>query len=95
MAKKKVEAVVAYPDRSCIVASVATTKTLIVLSLGDRREEHYTYPPDGRFHITPDAASSAHSFFAPGPSFDHLDYRRLTIVPVPLDHTELARTYRP
>jgi len=95
MAKKRVEAVISYPERSCIAASVATTKTMIVLALGDGREEHYTYPPDGKFHITPDARGSAHSFFAPGPSFDELDYRRLAIVAVPLDHTELVRTHQP
>ncbi len=77
-----------------IVASVATTPNLLVLSLGDGRPEHYTYPPNGRFHMTPEDGTTTHSFFAPGPRFDSLEYHRLAIVPVPLDPTELARPYK-
>jgi len=95
MTKRRAEAIVEFPGQAAVVASVATMKNVIVLSLGDGRREHYTYPADGRFHITPDAPNSAHSFFAPGPPLDDLDYRRLAIVAVPIDPSELARPYKP
>ena len=66
---------------------------MMVLSLGDGREEHYTYPADGRFHITPEAGTSGRSFFAPGPAYDNLSYHRLALVVVPTDPSELVRPY--
>ena len=67
MPKKRVDAVVGYPDQPMVVTSVATTNTLIVLSIGDGRKEHYTYPPDGRFHITPEDGGSESSLLRAGP----------------------------
>jgi hypothetical protein len=92
--KRAAFAVVTYPGQPMVVASVATTKDMFILALGDGREEHYTYPPDGRFHITPEDQSSGRSFFAPGPAYADLSYYRIAIVAVPTDPAELARPYR-
>jgi hypothetical protein len=92
MAKKRTDVVVAYPNDPKIVASVATTPTMMVLALGDGREEHYTYPPDGRFHVTLNDGSSR-SFFAPGPAYANLSYYRFALVHVPVEPTELVRPY--
>ena len=92
MAKKRTDVVVAYPGGPKVVASVSTTPKMIVLALGDGREEHYTYPPDGRFHMTLNDGSSR-SFFAPGPAFANLSYYRFALVPVPLDPVDIVRQY--
>jgi len=93
VAKKRADAVVNYPGQQKVVASVATTKDMLVLTLGDERPEHYTYPPSGDFHVTMNDASSR-SFFAPGPAFPNLDYYRFALVAVPVDPTELVRPYK-
>src|SRR5262245_31088073 len=90
---RKAYAVVEFPDQQLVAASVSTTRSMIVLTLGDGREEHYTYPADGQFHITSHNTPSIHSFFAPGPSFDDLSYHRLSLITVPADANELARPY--
>jgi len=92
MAKKRTDVVVAYPGDPKVVASVSTTPKMIVLALGDGREEHYTYPQDGRFHVTLDDGSSR-SFFAPGPAYANLSYYRFALVAVPVDPTQLVRQY--
>ena len=91
MAKKRADAVVNFPNQPMVVASVATTKSKLVLLLGDGREEHYTYPPDGRFHITPEEGTSGRSFFAPGPAYENLSYHPLALAVVQTDPSELAR----
>lgn len=93
MTKRRADAVVQYPGQPKIVASVATTEAMIVLTLGDGRNEHYTYPPDGRFHLTLEDETKGKAFFAPGPPYDQLDYRRFAIITVPLDPHELVRDY--
>lgn len=95
MSGRKAIAVVDYPGVPKIAASVATTSTMIVLALGDGREEHYTYPSDGRFHITTHDEPSIRSFFAPGPRLIDAGWHRIALVTVPEDHTELVREYRP
>lgn len=93
MAKKRADVVVAYPNDPKVVASVSTTPKMMVLSLGDGREEHYTYPLDGRFHVTTNDDSSR-SFFAPGPAYSNLSYHRYALVAVPVDSADLRRPYR-
>jgi hypothetical protein len=70
MPKRRADAVVNYPGQAKVVASVATTKDMIVLTLGDGREEHYTYPPDGRFHLTEETGERGKAFFAPAPAYE-------------------------
>jgi len=93
MPKKRADAVIAYPTIPMIVASVATTESMIILSLGDGRKAHYTYPPDGRFHITPEEGTSNRSFFEPGPAYTDLNYYPMALVPVPVDQSGLRRPY--
>ena len=94
MPKRRADAVVDYPGQPKVVASVATTQTKIVLTLGDGRQEHYTYPQDGRFHVTEEDGLRGRAFFAPGPPYEQLDYRRFAIVVVPADPSKLVRDYR-
>src|SRR5215470_7137129 len=93
MPKTRAAAVVDYPNQPMTVASVATTKNMIILSLGDGRNEHYTYPPDGNFHVTPEAGGSGRSFFEPGPAYNNLSYHPIARVTVPTDPAELTRRY--
>ncbi|SRR6266508_2303911 len=75
MRNRDATAVVAYPTQSMIIASVATTQNLIVISYGDGRKEHGTYPPNGRFHVTFEGErDSRHSFVTPGPAYSELTY---------------------
>jgi len=94
MATKRADVVVGYPGQPKVVASVSTTPDMLILSLGDGRQEHYTYPPDGHFHITTNDGSSR-SFFAPGPAYAELDYHRFAIITVPVDSKEIVRAYKP
>lgn len=94
MSNRRAEVVVGYPGQPMIVASVATTPSMVVVSLGEGREEHLTYPPDGRFHLTPHNRASARSYFEPGPAYEGLSYHPLARVDVPTDPTQLARPYR-
>ena len=80
MPKHRADAVVTYPGKPMVVVSVATTPSKIVLSFGDGREWHGTYPADGRFHLTEDASSS-HSFLEPGPSLSDISYVHVVSVP--------------
>lgn len=90
----KIYAVVDFPGDRKVVASVSTTSSKIILALGDGRKEHYTYPPDGRFHVTTEQGDhSARSFYAPGPSFDALCYYRFALVAVPMTPAALTRAY--
>jgi hypothetical protein len=93
MPRRRADAVVDYPGQPKVVASVATTRSVIVLTVGDGRQEHYTYPEDGRFHVTEEDPSRGRAFFAPGPPYDQLDYRRFAIVLVPEDPSQLVRDY--
>src|SRR5439155_23526822 len=92
--KNRASAVINYPGQQKVVASVATTASMMVFSPRDGREEHYTYPPDGRFHFTSHEDSSR-SFFAPGPPFANLSYYRFALVTVPMDPSEIVRAYNP
>ncbi|MGA2384447.1 MAG: hypothetical protein ABSD56_02165 [Bryobacteraceae bacterium] len=93
MPKHRADAVVTYPGKPMVVVSVATTPSKIVLSFGDGREWHGTYPADGRFHLTEDASSS-HSFLEPGPSLSDISYVHVVSVPVPMDPSQLVREFR-
>jgi len=68
---------------------------MFVLALGDGRDEHYTYPLDGRFHATIHGTPSFHSALTPGPSFDELAYQELARIKVPVDPSGLVRKYHP
>jgi hypothetical protein len=93
---RKAEAIVVYPRLPVVVASVATTgKGMFVLALGDGRDEHYTYPTDGRFHATIHGTPSLHSALVPGSSFDDLAYQELARIKVPVDPHGLVRKYHP
>ena len=94
MAKKRASAVVAFPNDPKIIASVATTPRMIILSFGDGREEHWTYPPDGRFHVTPHDPSSSRSYIEPGPAYEDLAYHPLDRVRVPHEPSQISRNYR-
>src|SRR6266540_1205970 len=94
MRNRDATAVVAYPTQSMIIASVATTQNLIVISYGDGRKEHGTYPPNGRFHVTFEGErDSRHSFVTPGPVYSELTYYPLARVDVPPDPPGLTRPY--
>jgi hypothetical protein len=95
MAKKRAEVVVKYPQCTKIVASVATTKSMIIVTHGDGRQEHSTYPPDGRFHVTPHHSDSARSFLDAGPAYSDLTYFPLAKIEVPVVPNSLVRDYRP
>ena len=81
----------AYADQPRIVASVSTTSSVLVIALGDGEEVHYTYPPDGRFHVTPNAQPSVHSFLNPGPAYESLSYHPLVAVNIPTNPALLTR----
>jgi len=94
MRNRDATAVVAYPTQSMIIASVATTQNLIVISYGDGRTEHGAYPPNGRFHVTFEGErDSRHSFVTPGPAYSELTYYPLARVDVPPDPTGFTRPY--
>jgi hypothetical protein len=95
MAKKRVEAVVDYQPDAMVLASVATTESMIVLSRPDAPDEHYTYPPDGRFHVTAHDPQSSRSFFAPGPAYSNMTYFPLARIEVPSGPPAGGRQYRP
>lgn len=91
---KQVDVIADYAGRQMAVASVSTTKQMFVIRLSDGRQEHYTYPPDGHFHLTPHDQSSARSSCAKGPTYDALSYHPLMSVPVPSTASALTRPYR-
>jgi hypothetical protein len=67
---------------------------MIIVTHGDGREEHYTYPADGRFHVTPHGPDSLRSFLAPGPAYSDVTYHPLARIEVPVRPDLLARPYR-
>ena len=91
---RKALAIVDYPGHPKVVASVSTTKSKVVLALGDGSEEHYTYPLDGRFHITTHETPSVRSFFAPGPPLLEAEWHRIASIAVPEDHEQLKRDFK-
>ena len=93
--KKRVEAVVHYPNGSMIIASVATTGADFIYQPGDDLKEHYTYPPDGWYHATLNQVNSGHSALASGPRYEDLSYHSLATVTIPLDPSGLIRPYKP
>ena len=95
MAKRRVEAVVDYQPDAMVVASVATTKSMIVLSRPDAPDEHYTYPPDGRFHVTAHDAESSRSFCEAGPAYSAMTYFPLARIEVPSRPPAGARQSHP
>ena len=56
MPKKRADAVLNFSNQPMVVASVGTMKSTIILSLGDGREERFTYLPMGDFTSPPETA---------------------------------------
>lgn len=92
--RKRAAAVVAFPEGPKVVASVSTTTQMIVVTLANATDRHFTYPPDGRFHVTPHGPDSARSFLKPAPAFQDLDYHPLAEISVPISGAEVERRYR-